>query len=283
MFDRILIAVDGSECALRGAKYGLGLASSAGATVDVVHVADKADSDHADAVLDEVADLAADIEVPAELYTLDGNPPNTILAHADERAVDLIVIGRQGHTGLGERLLGSVANRVLRRADIPVLTVPAESEKRDVTDILVTTDGSEAAEQAVPYGAMLATQWSARVHVLTVVDLQKEAGPFNAGGVTEEVIEVYEQNGQEAVNRFAGKVKEEAPSLSVETAVVRDRVYEGIHSYVTDQGVDLVVMSSAGESSIVGQVLGSVTERTLRTVDVPVVVVPATGKTTPTS
>lgn len=60
MFDRILIAVDGSDCALRGTRVGLELAVAADATVDAVHVTPPGGGEHASTVLDEVAATAAE-------------------------------------------------------------------------------------------------------------------------------------------------------------------------------------------------------------------------------
>lgn len=274
MFERILIAVDGSDCALRGARVGFELAAAAGAAVDVVHVASpKEDDEHATVVLDQVADLAAEADPTVELHALEGAPAEVILSHAAERGADLIVVGRQGRDGIGERLLGSVAHRVLRKADLPVVTVPEGAGAVDVERVLATTDGSDAAEWAAPYGAAIATQHGAKLHVCNVVDIEREAGPFSAGGVRDEVVERYEQRGEEAVDRFVDRVHDAEPDLGCQTAVVRGRPHAGIQSYVDEHDIDLVVMSSVGKSSVVGQLLGSVADRVLRVVDVPVVVV----------
>lgn len=276
MFDRILVAVDGSDCAFQGARVGLALASIADAKVDLVHITEptwSGEGEHASVVFDEVADLAAATTATVEMHTLDGDPAETIVSYANERHADLIVLGREGRSGLGDRLLGSVVLRVLRQADRPVLTVPNNGEDIDITDVLVTTDGSDAAEQAAPYGATLARQHDARVHVCTAVDVQALAGPFDAGGIAQETLELYEQRGQEAVDRLADRIREDALGVSVQTAVVRGHPHEVIETYVSEHDIDIVVMSSVGESSLVGQLLGSVTDRVLRVVDTPVLVV----------
>lgn len=65
----------------------------------------------------------ADVACTTELR--DGRPHEVILAVAKERQVDMIVMGTAGHTGLAHALLGSVAERVVRLATCPVLTVRA--------------------------------------------------------------------------------------------------------------------------------------------------------------
>jgi nucleotide-binding universal stress UspA family protein len=274
MSDRILVGVDGSDCALRGVEVGLELAAARGALVDVVHVArPDGEGDHASAVLDEVADVAAGVDVTVELHALGGNPAAVLVAEAGRRAADLVVVGRRGTGGLADRLLGSVAHRVLRQSDRPVLTVPDSEEDFRVGDVLVTTDGSDAAERAAPDAARLAGAHGATVHALTAVDLETAAGPFSAGGLTDAEVAHYEQRGQEAVDRLADLMRETDPALPVRTAVVRGRPHAAILEYVADHDVDVVVMSSRGESSFAGQLLGSVADRVLRVADVPVLVV----------
>lgn len=55
-----------------------------------------------------------------------GDPATAIVEYADERGVDLVVMATGGRQGIGRRLLGSVTDRVVRTASVPVLTVRAE-------------------------------------------------------------------------------------------------------------------------------------------------------------
>ncbi|OUC14957.1 MAG: hypothetical protein B0A82_09430 [Alkalinema sp. CACIAM 70d] len=61
--------------------------------------------------------------IPAEFLQVPGNPERTICATAQELDVDLIVLGRRGHSGLNELFLGSTSNYVLHHASCSVLTV----------------------------------------------------------------------------------------------------------------------------------------------------------------
>lgn len=58
-----------------------------------------------------------------EIHTAVGEPAGEIVAWAKERSLDLLVLGTHGRTGLEHALMGSVAERVVRRARCPVLTV----------------------------------------------------------------------------------------------------------------------------------------------------------------
>jgi nucleotide-binding universal stress UspA family protein len=276
MFDRLLVGVDGSDPARRAAKYALELAARYDADVAAVSVhRDDAGRQAARAALDAVVELADDLDVSVETEPLRGKPATTVVDRAAERDADLIALGRRGRSGIGARLLGSVTERVLRRTDVPVLTVPdgpVEADTgADYGTVLVTTDGSEVAERAAPYGADLARRYRAALHVLTVVDVQAEAGVFDAGGVDRAYVERLESRGREAVERLLSGI--DASGLDVERAVVRGVAHEAVGDYVTDREVDLVVISSTGQSNLAGQQLGTVAGRVLRTVDVPVLVV----------
>lgn len=88
---------------------------------------------------------------------IEGKPAVRISEYAVERDAALIVMGRQGITGLGKRLLGGVTEQVLHRSDIPVFVVPDDDRTRtseiDYARVLVPTDGSENATAAARHGA----------------------------------------------------------------------------------------------------------------------------------
>ncbi|WP_458210043.1 universal stress protein [Haladaptatus sp. NG-SE-30] len=287
MFERVLVAVDDSDCAKRAAKFGIELANATDASVDMLHVlqggaflrnkdaAMRAASEHGEKLLDEVMEFTTGLDVTGERHLIEGKPSKVITDFADDRDADLIVMGRQGIAGLGARLLGSVTGRVLRRADVPVLTIPegdVEAETgRTYEQILVTTDGSKAAEWSAPFARDIARQYGAPIHILNVVDVQAMAGVFDAGGVSREYIEWCEEQGHEATDRFADRIGETGDDI--QSAVVQGMTHTAIQEYIDENDIDLVVMASEGQSNLAGQHLGSVTGRILRTVDVPVLVV----------
>ena len=137
MYRRILVPIDGSPVAEAAFEHALSIADTVGATVDVLYVADTAQdsvtvvgTDVVDALEQEGEDVvaaAADrartqgVEVTTEV--LQGDPAETILDYVETRGDDVIVMGTQGRTGLSRALLGSVAEKVIRNATVPVLTV----------------------------------------------------------------------------------------------------------------------------------------------------------------
>ncbi|WP_424002518.1 universal stress protein [Haloarcula salina] len=289
MYEHIAIAVDGSEEAERAAKRGFDLARRFDASVEVVHVVEHRSlrltksstererlRERGESILAETAALAGDCPVSTTL--LEGKPGVQISEHVQETDASLLVLGRQGATGLGKRLLGGVTEHVVQHGGVPVLVVPADAEPTgEYSRVLVPTDGSENAEAATPHGGAIASQYGAALHVLSVVDLQAAGGAFNAGGLEDEFVDRLEREGREAVDAVAEDVAASAPDVSVETAVNQtaslDGIAVGIREYVYTNDVDIVVMGSHGRSNLKRQLLGSVTSQLLRDIDVPVLVV----------
>lgn len=139
---KMLVPVDFSECSLKALDYAAGLAAQLGAKMTVLHIVEPAM--HADNYLAASSSLDPTTEniVEAgrerlmylagkhvgtragnELLVRMGRAPSEILDTAKALGADLIVMGTHGHTGLKHVLLGSTAERVLRQAACPVLTV----------------------------------------------------------------------------------------------------------------------------------------------------------------
>ena len=144
MFEKILIATDGSEHSERGARAGVELAKLAGGTVTALYIADTSKMSHLpdDMLLFSIRDLliregkdavsyveklAKEAGVPFEKAVKEGNPGEEILGYAKETGMSVIVMGSVGRTGLDKFLLGSVAEKVVRNSKVPVLTVPKEA------------------------------------------------------------------------------------------------------------------------------------------------------------
>ncbi len=279
MFEQVLVAVDGSEPSTRAARTAAALAETFEAALTVV-VAAGGELSEADAerIAADAADAGAASRRPVETRVVADDPRRAVVDAADDLDADVVVMGRHGHAGLGERLLGSVTEKVLRGCERPVLTVSAgDGSVGDYGNVLMTSDGSDVARAAVPYGTSVASASDAALHLLTVVDLAREGGVFSAGGVDQEFVDGLVADAEDDLDEFAAACESPAPdaALDVEQAVRTGAPSEEIAAYVDEEDVDLVAMASVSEESFAGQLLGSTTDRVLRTVDVPVLVVPA--------
>jgi nucleotide-binding universal stress UspA family protein len=139
---KILVATDFSEGSEEALTQAIAMAKQTGATLELVHVLEFGDSgdlpfaliSHAGspgaiaATADRELAVRADRATAAGLrcYTriLEGTAYQEIVREARETKADLIVIGTHGRRGLAHLMLGSVAERVVRQAGCPVLTVP---------------------------------------------------------------------------------------------------------------------------------------------------------------
>lgn len=143
MYDRILFPTDGSEGAAAALKHALAHAKTYDATLHVLYVveetyplveagpADVLDGlrERGDRTLEEVRSRAAAAGVDSIQGTVAGGSPyRQILEYADEHDIELIVMGTHGRRGIDRVLLGSVAEKIVRSADCPVLTVRVDEE-----------------------------------------------------------------------------------------------------------------------------------------------------------
>jgi len=144
-------------------------------------------------------------------------------------------------------------------------------------NILIPTDGSETAKSAVDHAIDHAQKYGARLHALYVVDI--DAVNFGLG--TEQVDRIKQGNFgemtelKERAEAATGVVVDAAAEYDVDV-VEEVRVgtpHDVIAGYANNEGIDLVVMGSHGRSGVRRALLGSVTERVLRSTHVPVLVV----------
>lgn len=145
MYQRILIAVDGSDLSNRALQEAIGLAQSQHASLRIIYVADEItfnwEGDYGDLsgvlerfresgrrVLEKAQNIAREAGMEAEaklleIQTLGHRISDLIVEEAQSWPADLIVLGTHGRRGLHDVLLGSVADGVARGATVPVLLV----------------------------------------------------------------------------------------------------------------------------------------------------------------
>lgn len=149
MYDKILLPTDGSEGMERVIEHTARLARHHGATIHAVHVVDTATMsrmpmetsweavsgmlrEEGERALDQVRTVAGD--VPVEGAMTEGVPSQEIVDYAESHDIDLIVMGTHGRGGLDRLLLGSVAERVIRTAPVPVMTIRVGESPNDVDE-----------------------------------------------------------------------------------------------------------------------------------------------------
>ena len=135
MYDRVLVATDGSQGADAAFRRAIELAEAADATVHVLFVVDATVTDRAheeflrergESITNEWVVEATRRGLAATAAVRTGLVHEEIVAYATDNAVDLVVVGTSGRGGIERHLLGSVADRVVRTSPVPVMTVPAD-------------------------------------------------------------------------------------------------------------------------------------------------------------
>jgi len=150
-----------------------------------------------------------------------------------------------------------------------------------INQILVPTDFSENAEHAVNYAIALAKRCSAKLHLLhtpvvptyLLMDLSYSPGP--------EAVTRILNDSQEALERQAQVISE--AGVEHFTAIREGTVHEVIRDYAKEHDVDLVIVGTHGRSGVAKLMYGSITERVLKTVHTPIIVVPPKGGGVPSS
>ena len=145
MYDHLLLPTDGSDGTSTVAEHIGSLARRYDATVHVLSVVDTrnrfegpsmglgtetwedAERERAEQAVDNAAGVLPD-DVAVERHVESGVPHAEILDYADTADVDVIVMGTHGRTGIDHYLIGSIAERVVRRSPVPVLTVRIADE-----------------------------------------------------------------------------------------------------------------------------------------------------------
>jgi nucleotide-binding universal stress UspA family protein len=152
------------------------------------------------------------------------------------------------------------------------------------SQVLVPLDGSEASERALPHAHSLANAFSARVHLLQVISLSHEYEASRGGGAESPTVIEYSLDmarqittaRQSRAERYlqAMAARLEANGLQVATSVRQGPIWETIAHVVEEHGIDLIVMSTHGRGGLQRFLVGSVTDRVIRSSHVPILAIP---------
>jgi len=289
--DSILVPTDGSDGARIGARRAIDFAATIGADLHVLSAVDSREIEpdldsagetdrerlleaEAERAVDSVAKLAR-THLSGEVTTAveSGIPFQTINEYVDTYGIDLIVMGTQGRTGFERVVLGSVAEKTLRTAEVPIVTVTPDGDIVEIGDqrydnVLLPTDGSEGAELAIEWGITLAEVYDATVHTLYSVDTSRFGGVEGSA----EIHDALEQTGQAALETVHKHAR--AADVSVAGNIASGPAARAILSYSEEHDIDLIVMGTHGRSGLTRYLTGSVTETVVRNAAVPVCCVP---------
>jgi nucleotide-binding universal stress UspA family protein len=167
------------------------------------------------------------------------------------RAFDLVVMGKRGeHARWGRDLLGSTAESVARRSVTPVLLT--ESVYRPLAKGLVMFDGSHPADRALKLAADLAARMGLTLRVFTAEDDPDEGRALQAEAAA-----------------YLGPL-----GLQAEYSLSPGRAAKAVSTVLVEEPPDLLIMGMRGHSALHDLILGSTAEQLMRSVELPVLLVP---------
>ncbi len=283
-FSKILVATDcgpSSECALQWAEA---LALHCRARVTVLHTIEGGAhafpfpsspglADEARTRLDAIVAGLIAHGLNAESVVREGLAADEVCAAAVDGGVDLVVVGSHGRSGLPRFVHGSVAERVVRLAPVPVLTVHASDKVKPgkggpIRRILAPTDFSDTSRRSVEAALKLAVDYDATLTVLHVCKL-----PLDPQYVTADVVAEVEAQARQRLDANLASVRLLAPKAG--GILRRGNAWAGIVAAAEEAESDLVVVGTRGRQGLERAFLGSVAEKVVRLASVPVLAVPS--------
>lgn len=246
--------------------------------------------DHARQELKRLAEQCGP-NLSVETVVLEGRAHATILAYLERTPCDLVVMGTHGRPWYQRLFLGSTADTVLRASSLPVLIVQnlAQAHKRpQLQTFLLPTDFSAGAKVSAAWTLRLASQTAAEVLLVHAVE-NPLLDLYDPDTVEIDFHKIMEESRQhpprsaqpfwEHAHRVAHakliSIRQQllAAQVQVEPLVREGPAAETIVQVAEQKDVDLIVMATHGRSGVRRFVLGSVTEKVIRTAPCPVLAI----------
>lgn len=270
----IVVPVDGSRNAENALPHAVKLASYLDAPIHLVHIVEssagqKGLAEARKAFQPYAEKLSERYHMPAaELHVGQGSPANEILKYAGGEAAQMTVIASHGRGGFRAALVGSVADKVVRGAEIATLVVPGVNQVTEATydEILVGVDGSPEAERALAKARELAQATGGHITLVRAYTSTPPVGiefGYYPGSVADAL--------REAADEYLSETAQENEGTLLMVGSASAAVEEGANHI----DADLIVLASRGKGLAARIALGSTTDRVMHSTHRPLLVVPA--------
>jgi nucleotide-binding universal stress UspA family protein len=189
------------------------------------------------------------------------------------------VIGTHGRSGFQRLFLGSVTEKVIRKATCPTLVVPPRAPDVPAASpiqfrrILCAVDFSESSLEALAYAINMAEEADAQLTALHVVEFPLVLVGEPAAPVPD-LSRLREATAADARRKLHELIPEQARTYcTVDTTIVEGRAYREILRHATEQQSDLIVMGVHGRGTLDLLVFGSTTHHVIRASTCPVLII----------
>lgn len=302
MFEHLLVPLDGSQLAEVALPAAVYVAALTGADITLLHVLEDnppqaVHGDHHLTTVDEacVYLTATARRLPPPVVVKEHAHPNeeqdvarSIVMHAREMQVDLIVMCTHGRGNLRRLLFGTIAQKVIALGATPVLLIPPLADEAHGTGgftcrrILVPLDGDPAHEAGLTTAAAMAMLCGALLHLVMVVPtLSTLAGENSAAAKLLPVTAatILDMSEQQALDYLAAHQRRlEAQGVTATAKVYRGEPAAAIVQAAQEAHVDLVAMATHGKTHLDSFWSGSVTPKVSRSTRLPLLLVPAVDR-----
>jgi nucleotide-binding universal stress UspA family protein len=295
----ILCPIDFSDYSRRALDHAIAIARWYKSTVTVLHVFSPApvaafgpgpvvfepivltpvDRDQLLADTKAFAETESAPGVVIEAVIREGNMAGEILELATSMKADLLVIGTHGRSGFERFVLGSVTEKVLRKASCPVMTVPRRLPDAVPAGpvlykrILCPVDFSESSLHALKYATSMAQEADGRLTVLHVVGNEFESADDVASLISDAGMTIgsFVKQREEALRQRLQEVVTTAPEFcTMESLMTHGKPWREVLRIAAEQQSDLIVMGVQGRGAADLWFLGSTTQHVVREASCPV-------------
>ncbi|HQZ37493.1 MAG TPA: universal stress protein [Vicinamibacterales bacterium] len=299
---RILCPVDFSDASNHAVEHAVAFARWSGARLTLLHVypsvgqpptlpvpdaagAHGPSPSELEALGDRVASMVdADAGVIVHASVMPGQPVGAIIEEAGALAADLVVMGTHGASGFQHLILGSVTEKVLRKAPCPVLTVPlrpVSTSTRGFTRVLCAVDFSDCSQKAVALAAEVAKEAGAALTLLHVIEWPwhepptpgLESVPPERARALMEYRHYLESSALSRLEEVAAATVPGGPAPAIEVRF--GKPYIELLAAVGEQGADLIVIGVRGRGRLDLGFFGSTANQVVRQATCPVLTVRA--------
>ena len=271
MYEKILVPLDGSDLAQAAVPAATEIARVLGSRIILLNVCSMSEDkyelyqDYLDMLAKKVTD---DTGKKAMSVVARGSATEEIIKYIEENKISLTIMATHGRSGISYWVIGSVAERVIRETNRPVLLLRSQekcavSHEGILRRILVPLDGSRMGEAALRYIEALAKKAGSAIVLLHILERQYHfavvAGTYVQVPYTDEEMEPVRREARAYLDRVARRLTKKG--INVSTEMREGKVAEGIIEYAGKSGINLIAMSTHGRSGVSRWVLGSVADK----------------------